>query len=490
MLSAQGTEKMIDYATNLAYPPTVRLIGANYLNRAQGLSFPANADKVLSDAISKEDDPNIRMALVIGLGKTKTEDAMQKLINQLNIEPDYRVKCNIIRALSNFDYNQVYASIFVAVKDKSLPVALTAANYFVQNGNARGGSQYWKATRDTLHWQVELALYKAANKHLPFYFSESIKAINWELKQRIQQSNNPYEKAEALRALGEYGWNYKYIRDNSFLSDKPIIRTAGVEALAQICNKRTEDFRKFFNISYRRVRKELSNYLLEAIVNGDAGMTYEAAKALRRPESFFKGTLDSLHLLDIALKKLSLPQEIETYNELNKTIAYLKGADEPKPLTPEFNHPIDFRVLSSIEKNSKINIQTTKGDIKLELLPESAPGTVANFIQLMKIDHFTGKTIHRVVPNFVMQGGCPRGDGYGSLDYSIRSELPNLHYASEGYVGMASAGNHTECTQFFITHSPTPHLDGNYTIFAKVFEGMDIVHEIEIGDIIEKVEIQ
>jgi cyclophilin family peptidyl-prolyl cis-trans isomerase len=93
-----------------------------------------------------------------------------------------------------------------------------------------------------------------------------------------------------------------------------------------------------------------------------------------------------------------------------------------------------------------------------------------------------------VVPNFVIQGGCNRGDGWGSEDYSIRSEFSMRRY-TEGSVGMASAGKDTEGTQWFITHSPTPHLDGRYTIFAVVEEGMDVVHKIEVGDLIEKVEL-
>ena len=127
--------------------------------------------------------------------------------------------------------------------------------------------------------------------------------------------------------------------------------------------------------------------------------------------------------------------------------------------------------------------------VKLQLLKKEAPGSVANFVQLAKNGFFNGKNFHRVIPNFVIQGGCPRGDGYGGLDYSIRSELPPLNYDDEGYVGMASAGNHTECTQWFITHAPTPHLDGRYTIFAKVIEGMETVHQVQIGDVIKSITI-
>jgi len=88
----------------------------------------------------------------------------------------------------------------------------------------------------------------------------------------------------------------------------------------------------------------------------------------------------------------------------------------------------------------------------------------------------------------VIQGGCPRGDGWGSENYSIRSELGPLRY-NEGYVGMASSGKDTEGVQWFITHSPTPHLDGRYSIFAKVIYGMEVVHQIEIGDQIHSIEI-
>ena len=93
------------------------------------------------------------------------------------------------------------------------------------------------------------------------------------------------------------------------------------------------------------------------------------------------------------------------------------------------------------------------------------------------------------MPNFVIQGGGTRGDGWGLLDYSIRTEVPMMYYDRGGFVGMASAGKDTEGTQWFITHSPTPHLDGRYSIFAKVVEGMDIVHKLTIGDEIEKVTI-
>jgi cyclophilin family peptidyl-prolyl cis-trans isomerase len=158
-----------------------------------------------------------------------------------------------------------------------------------------------------------------------------------------------------------------------------------------------------------------------------------------------------------------------------------------KPVANEFNHPIDWEFVKTIPHDQQVRIQTSKGDIIIQLLVEEAPGSVANFLQLTNSGYFNGKNFHRVVPNFVIQGGCNRGDGWGSEDYSIRSEFSRRKY-KEGSVGMASAGKDTEGTQWFITHSPTPHLDGRYTIFAEVVSGMDVVHQMAVGDQIIRVE--
>ena len=104
--------------------------------------------------------------------------------------------------------------------------------------------------------------------------------------------------------------------------------------------------------------------------------------------------------------------------------------------------------------------------------------------------YYDGKVFHRVVPNFVAQGGGPLGDGFGSESYAIRTETPGIRWDRAGLVGMASAGKDTEGVQFFITHRPTPHLDGNYTIFGQVTEGQDVVDRITVGTVIEEVTIR
>jgi cyclophilin family peptidyl-prolyl cis-trans isomerase len=142
---------------------------------------------------------------------------------------------------------------------------------------------------------------------------------------------------------------------------------------------------------------------------------------------------------------------------------------------------MNWKLIATLQRDQRVRVSTTRGEIVLRLLVDEAPGSVANFVSLINAKYFDGRYYHRVVPNFVIQTGCNRGDGFGSEDYSIRSEFSPRRYKA-GAVGMASAGKDTEGTQWFITHSPTPHLDGRYTIFAEVVQGMEIVDQIEVGD--------
>ena len=144
--------------------------------------------------------------------------------------------------------------------------------------------------------------------------------------------------------------------------------------------------------------------------------------------------------------------------------------------------------LSESIKNPTAVVHTKKGDIRIELFADDAPMTVDNFIRLARAGFYDGLAFVRVVPNFVIQGGDPRGDQNGGPGYQIRDEI-NLRKYETGAVGMALSGKDTGGSQFFITHSPQPHLDGGYTVFGRVLEGMDVVNRIARGDRMERVEI-
>lgn len=153
------------------------------------------------------------------------------------------------------------------------------------------------------------------------------------------------------------------------------------------------------------------------------------------------------------------------------------------------NNAADYRrAVSRIGKTVRAVITTSKGSFTIRLLPAEAPLNVDNFIQLARRGYFKGITFHRVVPNFVIQGGDPRGDGNGGPGYQIRCEINQESY-ERGTVGMALSGKDTGGSQWFITHSPQPHLDGGYTVFGKVIAGMDVVDAIVRGDVIRDVSV-
>jgi len=132
-------------------------------------------------------------------------------------------------------------------------------------------------------------------------------------------------------------------------------------------------------------------------------------------------------------------------------------------------------------------IKTTKGDIKLQLHADKTPVTVANFVNLAKRGFYDGLTFHRVIPDFMIQGGCPEGSGRGGPGYTFEDEInPELKHNRPGILSMANAGPGTNGSQFFITHVPTPWLDGKHTVFGKVMDSDDqkTVNNIRQGDVI------
>jgi peptidyl-prolyl cis-trans isomerase B (cyclophilin B) len=134
-------------------------------------------------------------------------------------------------------------------------------------------------------------------------------------------------------------------------------------------------------------------------------------------------------------------------------------------------------------KNYTVSMNTSKGIIELELYPQHAPKTVNNFVFLVKEGFYDGVKFHRVIEDFVIQGGDPIGTGRGGPGYKFEDELNGNPLKHErGVISMANAGPNTNGSQFFITHSPQPHLNGKHTVFGKVVNGVDVVDMIEQGD--------
>jgi peptidyl-prolyl cis-trans isomerase B (cyclophilin B) len=152
----------------------------------------------------------------------------------------------------------------------------------------------------------------------------------------------------------------------------------------------------------------------------------------------------------------------------------------------QWDNPPEMQI--DTDKIYQVTIKSNKGDIQLEMYPMHAPKTVNNFIFLAKEGYYNGVRFHRVISDFVIQGGDPTGSGAGGPGYQFEDELrgnPLRH--TRGMMSMANAGPGTNGSQFFITHSAQPHLDGKHTVFGKVIEGMDVVDAIRQGDVMNEV---
>ncbi len=152
----------------------------------------------------------------------------------------------------------------------------------------------------------------------------------------------------------------------------------------------------------------------------------------------------------------------------------------------QWDQPPEMQIDTS--KNYKAVIETGKGNIELELYPQQAPKTVNNFVFLAQEGFYDGVTFHRVISDFMIQGGDPTGSGRGGPGYRFEDELTENTLTNDTKViSMANSGPNTNGSQFFITHSPQPHLNGKHTVFGKVVRGQDVVDAIQQGDKMERV---
>lgn len=169
-----------------------------------------------------------------------------------------------------------------------------------------------------------------------------------------------------------------------------------------------------------------------------------------------------------------------------RALAALRRAGHPEPSTSptELNEPSPF-LDSALPRRPRVEFQTSRGGFVIEGLDEVAPLHVASLLALVDRGFYDGLTIHRVVPGFVVQGGDPRGDGWGGPEFQLRDEVSRVPL-DRGMVGMAKAGKDTGGSQFFVTLAPTPHLDGNYTVYGRIVQGMEVIDQLEVGDRIER----
>ncbi len=345
-------------------------------------------------------------------------------------------------------------------------------------------------------WREKAELFSA----LAVYQKDSIVNI---LIKELESKNERY-CAKIINAIGDIGTPlalqtllYKINPSNTFT------KISLLENISKIRNKVKIDSSDLMKIK---------DIFLKSLYSKNIGIITTAVMALNNNQ--FRNLIPLKDYIKV-YNSLKLPDDVEGILQFIRLLAQIGGDEVKKILEYSVNSESDivsntaidalyvltdeeyirqenikgeknkfipnWKYFDAIVKSPKIEINTEKGKILVQLFPEDAPYTVMSICSLADRKFFDGLVFHRVVPNFVIQGGDPLGTGWGGPGYSIKTEISPQKFGT-GYLGMANAGKNTEGSQFFITHSPQPHLDGRYTVFGKVIKGMDVVDLIQEGD--------
>lgn len=459
LVDSIGTSVMVQYATDTVYPASVRMIAAQYLARPNQV-YLQEYEAPIIHAIYETTEPAVKMALVAALPKIPNDASLEVLSQILSdTATDYRIVVNATRSLAGFDAQIASPLWREALLHPQRPVRYTAAEQLNLHGTNQEALEYYNAAKFESDPSIQILLFKAALAHLPAYYTVTRNAARWQIQQLYRQHpDDEVIQAAALRALSYADSSAAIIADLGSSNPSSLVKKAAVEAI--------RTFPEGIALPF----------LEEALEQGTPGMVYEVIQFLQSNEGPYPTLVG---LLPKVLDRLPLPEQLETAVMIRDILG------QPTIQTDEFY----FKPTREKEASNQALILTSKGKILIQLMPEYAPQTVAAFQKLIQEEFYSGLSFHRVVPNFVIQGGCPIGDGLAGPSFLLPTENGTIYYDQPGRVGMASAGRDTEGSQFFITHSATPHLDGNYTIFGTVIEGMNVVHAIQEGDLIEAIEL-
>jgi cyclophilin family peptidyl-prolyl cis-trans isomerase len=466
----------------------------------------------------KDGDAQIRMDAARALGAMKLDtsarrlDYINALVETASNDGDWRVRINAVNALASFkfsvdDLKKVYFLIaFEGRRDSSEHVRLSAIRAMPQSYKNDVGDENAFATPfyDTFipagTWREQAAILGSLATMIDVWndarFTETCAAV--------LDTGNRYHRAQVVQAIGQ--------RPNP--RALPLLEQAVADSFALVrinaygvCNAMVDRrakalLRRGLDDPDATVVGVVADYLIDDPRHGEFKpeelalriiLAYKQLEPVHDAES-------RITILD-GLGKLKTTQAIPILTSLlsdsNAALA-LAAARNLERITGEKHPVVTSNKLRSIdelhfarysEAVPSVVVKTTTGEFVMEMFFDEAPLTVMNFLRLAEKRAFDGVTFHRVVPNFVVQGGDPTGTGWGGPGYTIRGEYNRRAY-ERGMVGMASAGKDTEGCQWFVTHSDQPHLNGRYTIFGSITIGMDVVDRLQVGDRIEAVRVR
>ncbi len=457
----------------------IRLRAAQTLARLPREALVSTAASVLH-AVHVERDPAVRQFLVASLKHHASRTVTDSLRRLAAHDSMPQVRIAAVRALGAKE-DTLLAPLLLdrAILDADPGVRQTAVEQLQRYHQHLDGEAIWKAAQETADYRVKLPLYGLVLKHA----GPGTRVICRMLMESMRRQDlGPYLNAALLTALGPTLPQDTLLA--MVLGDRPAVeRQAALTAsMAQFQEKL-----KAGEIRPEQRDQWLVGQLRQVLASEDAGLIAAVCDRLAEERPEFLRQLLTGSVVARVREALHPVRDLETLQLLDQALARRDGREPPVHAAPPFNHPIDRARLGLLRDGQRYRIVTAKGTIVLALEPATAPGSCAAFDSLATAGYYNGRYFHRIVPNFVAQGGCPRGDGYGGMPWTLRTEVAPEGFV-EGAVGLASAGRDTESCQFFIMLAPAPHLDGRYTRFARVVSGLEVARRLEVGDVMTKVE--
>jgi cyclophilin family peptidyl-prolyl cis-trans isomerase/HEAT repeat protein len=454
----------------------IRTRAAQQLARLPKEELITEAPGVLH-AISVEKDPVVRMFLVGALKHNATQEVTKTLRTLAEDDSLPKIRVAALRALGAKQDNDLLSFLLDRLSDTDAGVQQTVLEQIQRLQGPLDGSAIWKVAQEIPDYSIKIPMYGMAMKYGDDGTRRVCRAL---MASMAQQDLGPYLNASLTNARYADSDTARGI----MLGGSPaVVRQAAMgtwlEHFADAL--KTKDVPKAMRDQTHRT------FMHDALTSGDAGIIAAACeRILEEDQAYLKDLLDA-KTVEAIRGPLHPIRDLETLQYLDQAIAKRDGKPAPEHRSPPFNHPIDRARLAALKQGQQYRIATTKGEIILAIEPDAAPGTCVAFDSLVTAGYYNGKYFHRVIPNFVAQGGCPRGDGYGGMPWTLRTEIGPEGFV-EGAVGVASAGHDTESCQFFIMLAPAPHLDGKYTRFAHVASGLDVARRLQVGDVMTRVE--
>jgi cyclophilin family peptidyl-prolyl cis-trans isomerase/HEAT repeat protein len=464
----------------------VGLVYASYhLGRYAGTEWLSENLEKMQELYRNESDPVVSANLISAINKGMEDNAGPALETVLNADVDYRIKVNAIKSINEVCWAGVSDLLIKTALSEDPNISVAAAEVIASQAGEENIKDIKRAIRKAVNWRVRSVLFAKA-LDIVAHDRDRAEKIAWDISEAFLESENTVEKALLIRGLSSYPYSYKFVV-SQLNSGRPIIRTYAMETLTgMVSSDLYEKASQDLSAMGVDLNKEFMDIFQTGLKSGDIALVSMASSVLRDKDLPFRAMISDTGFIREALENAGAPEMTEARNEILKTLSELEGKKPEAPTAPTYNHPIDWERVMKIPPRQLVGIVTSKGNIIVQLNVNWCPGTVSAFLELVESGFYDNKIIHRVVPNFVAQDGCPRGDGWGGPPFTIRSEFTPAPFL-EGTFGMASAGKDTEGSQWYFTHTATPHLDGKYTNFGRVVEGIEVVHKLEVGDRIDRI---